>query len=237
VNEPKPVALVTGARKGIGRSTVGYLLDRGYQVVGCSRRDADWEADGFSHVRADVADESQVRTLFRTIRQRYGRLDVAINNAAVTSMNHVLLTPAASMAKMMNTNVVGTFLVSREAAKLMRRRRFGRIVNFSSMAVPLRLAGQSAYVASKASVESLSQVMAREVADYGITVNVIGPSPIDTDMTRGLPPGKLEELVGALSIGRMGTFADVANVLDFFLRPESDAVTGQVLYLGGIPNV
>ena len=137
----------------------------------------------------------------------------------------------------MSANVVGTFLVSREAAKLMQKRKFGRIVNFSSLAVPMRLAGQSAYVASKASVESLSQVMARELADYGITVNVVGPSPIDTDMIRGLTKDKVEHLIDAMAVRRMGTFADVANVVDFFLRPESDAVTGQVIYLGGIPNL
>ncbi len=235
--EANPVALVTGARKGIGRALVEHLLGRGYAVVGCSRREADWEAEGFLHLQADVSDEPQVKSLFREIKWRYGRLDAAINNAAVSSMNHLLLTPAASVEKMMSSNVVGTFLVSREAAKLMRKRKYGRIVNFSSLAVPMRLAGQSAYVASKASVESLSQVMARELAVYGITVNVIGPSPIDTDMIRGLTKDKIEHLIDAMAVRRMGTFADVANVMDFFLRPESEAVTGQVIYLGGIPNL
>ena len=235
--EPNPVALVTGARKGIGRALAEHLLGRGCQVVGCSRRDAGWEAKSFLHLRVDVSEETQVKSLFREIKRRYGRLDAAINNAAVTSMNHLLLTPAASVEKIMSANVVGTFLVSREAAKLMQKRKFGRIVNFSSLAVPMRLAGQSAYVASKASVESLSQVMARELADYGITVNVVGPSPIDTDMIRGLTKDKVEHLIDAMAVRRMGTFADVANVVDFFLRPESDAVTGQVIYLGGIPNL
>ena len=235
--EPNPVVLVTGARKGIGRALAEHLLGRGCQVVGCSRRDAGWEAKGFLHLRVDVSEETQVKSLFREIKRRYGRLDAAINNAAVTSMNHLLLTPAASVEKIMSANVVGTFLVSREAAKLMQKRKFGRIVNFSSLAVPMRLAGQSAYVASKASVESLSQVMARELADYGITVNVVGPSPIDTDMIRDLTKDKVEHLIDAMAVRRMGTFADVANVVDFFLRPESDAVTGQVIYLGGIPNL
>ncbi len=235
--ESNPVALVTGSRKGIGRALVEHLLERGYQVIGCSRQEAGWEAEGFLHIQTDVSDEAQVKSLFREIKRRYGRLDAAINNAAVTSMNHILLTPAASVEKMMNANVLGTFLVSREAAKLMRKRNYGRIVNISSLAVPMRLAGQSAYVASKAAVESLSQVMARELAEYGITVNVVGPSPIETDMIRGLAKDKVEHLIGAMAIKRMGTFADVANVMDFFLRPESGAVTGQVVYLGGIPNV
>ena len=235
--ESNPVALVTGARKGIGRALVEHLLEHGYQVIGCSRQEAGWEAAGFLHLQTDVSDEAQVKSLFREIKQRHGRLDAVINNAAVTSMNHLLLTPAASVEKMMSANVLGTFLVSREAAKLMRKRNYGRIVNISSLAVPMRLAGQSAYVASKAAVESLSQVMARELAEYGITVNVVGPSPIETDMVRGLARDKVEHLIGTMAIKRMGTFADVANVMDFFLRPESGAVTGQVVYLGGIPNV
>ena len=118
--ESNPVALVTGASKGIGRALVEHLLSQGYQVVGCSRSDVDWEAEGFLHLQADVSDEPQVKSLFRDIKRRYGRLDAAINNAAVASMNHFLLTPAASIEKMLSVNVVGTFLVSREAAKLMR---------------------------------------------------------------------------------------------------------------------
>ena len=235
-DESNPVALVTGASKGIGRALVEHLLGRGYQVVGCSRGDAGWEAEGFLHLQADISDEPQVKSLFREIKRRYGRLDAAINNAAVASMNHFLLTPAASIEKILSANVVGTFLVSREAAKLMRKRQYGRIVNFSSLAVPMRLAGQSAYAASKASVENLSQVMARELAEYGITVNVIGPSPTETDMIRGVPKDKIEQLIDSMVVRRLGTFTDVANVLDFFLRRESEAVTGQVIYLGGIPN-
>ena len=94
-----PVALVTGAGRGIGRALAEHLLGLGYQVVGCNRREADWAADGFLHLRADVTDESAVKALSREIKRRHGRLDVVINNAAVASMNHLLLTPAASVQK------------------------------------------------------------------------------------------------------------------------------------------
>lgn len=234
--EPRRVALVTGARKGIGRALAEHLLGRGYHVFGCSRGEADWAAEGFRHIRADVSSESSVKSLFRELKQRGGRLDAVVNNAAVASMNHLLLTPVASVEKMLSVNVTGTFLVSREAAKLMRKRKYGRIVNISSLAVPLRLAGEAGYVASKAAVEGLSQVMARELAQFGITVNVIGPSPVATDMVRGVGEERMERLVDAMAVKRLGTFADIANVLDFFLRPESDAVTGQVIYLGGVPG-
>jgi 3-oxoacyl-[acyl-carrier protein] reductase len=234
MSETAPVALVTGSRKGIGRSLAEHLLRGGYQVVGCSRQPAEWEAPGYTHMQADVSEEEQVGKLFRFLRQQHAGLDVAINNAAVASMNHALLTPASSIEKMLRVNVMGTFLVCREAAKLMKPRGSGRIVNVSSLAVPMRLAGQAAYVASKAGVEAMSQVLARELADFGITVNVIGPTPIDTDMIRGVPDEKMERLVSRLAIKRLGTMEDVLNVVDFFLQPGSAAVTGQIVYLGGV---
>lgn len=230
------VALVTGARKGIGRFLAEHLLKQGYRVFGCSRNACEWHAEGFIHLPADVTDEAQVKALFREVTGISGRLDVLLNNAGAASMNHSLLTPVETVTKLMNANLLGTWLVSREAAKLMQKRKYGRIVNFSSIAVPMRLAGQAAYVAAKGAVEHLSQVMAREVAEYGITINVVGATPIATDMTRGVPQEKMDRLVEQFPIKRMGTMEDVANVVDFFLRPESDAVTGQIVYLGGVPN-
>ncbi len=231
-----PVALVTGARKGIGRHLSEHLLRQGYRVFGCSRNPCDWQAPGFIHLPADVTDEPQVKALFREITNTAGRLDVLLNNAGAASMNHVLLTPVETVNRLMGTNLLGTWLCSREAAKLMQKRKYGRIVNFSSIAVPMRLAGQAVYAAAKGAVESLSQVMARELAEYGITVNVVGPTPIATDMTRGVPQEKMDRLVEQFPVKRLGTMEDVANVVDFFLRPESAAVTGQVIYLGGVPN-
>src|SRR5690606_25682675 len=129
----------------------------------------------------DVADEAAVAELFAAVRRDYGRLDHLINNAGVASMNHSLLTPVDAVDRLLRTNVEGTFLFCREAAKLMKKRRFGRIVNFSTVAVPLRLEGEAAYVASKAAVEGLSKVLAGEFAPFGVTVNVVGPVPVDTD--------------------------------------------------------
>jgi 3-oxoacyl-[acyl-carrier protein] reductase len=205
-------------------------------VVGCSRNRAEWEAEGFTHIELDVANEDQVRDLFTHLSQTCGRLDVVVNNAAIASMNHVLLTPLATVEKTMRINVAGTFLVSREAIKLMRKRKYGRIVNISSAVAPMRLAGEAVYVASKCAVTALSQVMAREVADFGITVNIVAPGPTATDMIRGVPKAKMDKLLAELPLRRLSTVEDVANVIDFFLRPESGAVTGQVVNLCGVPN-
>jgi 3-oxoacyl-[acyl-carrier protein] reductase len=232
--DSRPVALVTGTRKGIGRHLAHHLLGRGYRVVGCSRKAAEWTAEHYEHHLLDVADEKGVVSLVRHVAGAYGRLDAVVNNAAVASMNHVLLTPASTLESALRTNVVGTFLVSREAAKFMQKRRSGRIVNFSSAVVPLRLAGEAAYIASKAAVEALSQTMARELAEVGVTVNVIAPGPTDTDMIRGVPKEKLEKTLSWFSLKRLTSREDITNALDFFLAPESSAITGQILYLNGV---
>jgi len=229
------VAVVTGARKGLGKGLAERLLSAGYAVVGCGRGECSWEHNHFRYLRLDVSQEQDVKTLIREAVE-VGPPYAVINNAATASMNHTLLTPATSLDDMLASNVRSTFLVSREAAKVMRKTGVGRIVNISSVAVPLRLAGQAAYVAAKAAVERLTQVMARDLGDLGITVNVVGPAPTATDMIRGVPPDKIERLIQSFPIKRLGTIDDVWNAVEFFLRPESEAVTGQILYLGGTPN-
>lgn len=229
-----PVILITGTRKGIGRYLVEHYAAQGYHVVGCSRKPVEYAIEGYDHVCLDVADEQAVKEMMRTIRKTHGRLDVLINNAGIASMNHALLTSLDTVHKVLNTNVVGTFLLCREAAKLMRKKHFGRIVNFATVATPLKLEGEAIYAASKAAVTSLTEVLARELAEMGITVNAIGPTPVKTDLIRGVPEDKLEHLLERQAIRRYGTFEDVANVVDFFIKPESEFITGQVLYLGGI---
>ncbi len=227
------MALVTGSRKGIGKYLVERLLQQGYQVVGCSREAVDWELEGYWHHQTDVSDEDQVQALFDAIRKRYGRLDVTVNNAGVASMNHLLLTPVKTLDYVNAVNIRGTFLVTRASARLMRAHKFGRIINMSTIAVPLSLAGESIYVASKSAVEALTRVASRELADFGITVNAIGPTPIETDLIRNVPAAKIQELINQLAIKRLGQPEDVFNLVQFLIKPESSYITGQIIYLGG----
>jgi 3-oxoacyl-[acyl-carrier protein] reductase len=229
-----PITLITGTRKGIGKFLVEHYVQQGHKVIGCSRSELNWDLEGYIHYTLDVADEQAVKTLFSRLRQQHGRLDHLINNAGIASMNHALLTPVSTVQTVLQTNVVGTFLFCREAAKLMKKNGYGRIVNFTTVAIPLKLAGEAAYVASKAAVLSLTQVLAQELGELGITVNSVGPVPIETDLIRAVPSDKIEKLLQRQAIQRFGTFEDVANVIDFFLRTESNFITGQNLYLGGV---
>lgn len=230
----RQVAVVTGARKGIGKHLAHHFASQGYATVGCSRTEVDWELDGYEHFAVDVTDELQVRDMMRTVEKSYGRLDVLVNNAGAASMNHSLLTPLSTARGLMETNFLGTFLACREAARLMKRNGYGRIVNLGSVAVPMRIEGESVYAASKSAVVAYSQVLARELAPFGITCNVVAPGPIETDLIRGVPPEKIEKILQAQAVKRPGTFEDVANVVDFFVSRRSGFVTGQVIYLGGL---
>ncbi len=229
-----PVTLITGASRGIGRALAAHYAAQGHAVVGCSRGKIDWKLEGFTHVQADVCDEKQVLALFSRIGKEHGRLDHLVNNAGVAAMNHFTLTPMETVRRVLDVNVAGTFLFCREAARLMQKRGFGRIVNMGTVAVALKLEGEAIYAASKAAVLSLTQVLAKEIAPFGVTVNAVCPTPIETDLIKNVPKEKLDKLLERQAIRRYGTFADVANAVDFFLKPESAFVTGQALFLGGV---
>lgn len=231
--EPK-VMIITGTRKGIGHYLANYYVEQDWQVVGCSRGDMDSQIDGYRHFALDVSDESEVKKMFTSIRRDYCRLDALINNAGIASMNHTLLTPMSTIEKILKTNVVGTFLFCREAAKLMQRNSFGRIVNFATVATPLKLEGEALYASSKAAIVSLTEILARELAEFGITVNAVGPTPVKTDLIRSVPQEKMDRLIDLQAIKRFGEFSDISNVIDFFLQHSSDFITGQTVYLGGV---
>ncbi|MBV9948442.1 MAG: SDR family oxidoreductase [Myxococcales bacterium] len=228
------VMIITGTRKGIGRYLAETYARRGFLVEGCSRGAAGFEAENYTHHQVDVADERQVRAMISDVAKRRGRIDVVLNNAAVASMNHVLLTPAKASNRMLEVNVTGTMLVCRDAAKVMMRRRYGRIVNFTTIVAPIALAGEAVYAASKAAVVTFTRILAFELGQWGITCNSFGATPIMTDMIRGVPQEKIDAVVKNLAVKRLGTYEDCSNVCDFFISPASDNVTGQVIYLGGI---
>ncbi len=227
--------LVTGASRGIGAALVDRFLTAGDPVFGCGRSAREVPAGAnYRHYTTDVADDAAVREMFHDIRRQAGGLDVLVNNAGIARMNLLALTPADDARRIVDTNLLGVFHCTRQAIRLMRQSPAGRIVNLTTVAVPLRLEGEAMYAASKAAVESLTRITAREVGPMGITCNAIGPTPIRTDLIANVPSAKLEALVARQAIPRWATVEDVYNAVEFFLRPESGMITGQVVYLGGI---
>lgn len=232
----KKVMLITGTSKGIGRFLAEEYVKNDFLVVGCSRSEPEHKLQNerYLHFQIDVTNESEVKKLISQIDKKFKRLDILINNVGAASMNHFLLTPGHIAGKLFNANFLASFLVAREASKIMMKNKFGRIVNFSSVAVPLNLEGEAVYASVKSAVETLTCILAKELSPFGITCNAIGPSPIMTDLIRNIPRDKINMIVEALAVKRLGEFRDVANVVNFLIAEESDYVTGQTIYLGGV---
>lgn len=228
------VIIITGTRKGIGRALCEYYLQQQNLVIGCSRQKSDLEHKNYKHYELDVTDEKSVVEMVRNTKKEFGKIDVLLNNAGIASMNHFLTTTYQSVQNIFATNFFGTFLFTREVAKIMMKQKFGRIVNYTTVAVPLRLEGEAIYTASKSAIEHLTQTLAKELSPYGITVNAIGPTPIETDLIKAVPKNKIDELISKQAIKRLGTFEDIINVIDFFISQKSNFITGQIIYLGGI---
>lgn len=228
------VMAVTGSSKGIGRYLSEYYLKKGFSILGLDVMSSTLSHTHYRHLELDVSDEISVKNIFSQINRDYQKLDILINNAGVASMNHSLLTPGSVVNKIFRINFLGTFLCCREAAKIMKKNKFGRIINFVSIATPLKLAGEAIYASSKAAVLNLTQILGKEFADFGITMNAIGPAPVKTDLIKNIPEKQMNYLLSQQSINRFSEFDDISNVIDFFIHPKSNFITGQVIYLGGI---
>ena len=228
------VMLITGTSRGIGRYLASYYLEKGLVVAGCSRADTDLKHEGYEHFCMDVGDETAVRKMIASIYRTHKRIDYLVNNAGIASMNHSLLVPLSTVEAIFKTNVFGTFLFCREVGKIMVRRKYGRIVNFTTVAVPLSMEGEAIYAASKSAVETLTKILAKEFGKFGITCNAIGPSPIQTDLIRNVGSDKIRSLLNKQAINEFGNFEDVSNTIDFFISDKSRMVTAQIIYLGGI---
>ena len=231
----KPVMIITGTRKGIGKYLAEYFSEKGFFVIGCSRKGADIQLNNYHHHCLDISDESSVKKMFTSIRKEYGRLDVLINNAGANyTLSPVVLVPFESALKTIMVNFMGTFLFSREAIKIMKLNTFGRIINFGSMATKHEVKGEAIYTASKAATASFTRVLAKEVYSYGIICNVISPSAIDTDLMKNVKIDELKEVLSRNAIPEIGRLEDISNTIDWLIKSENIAITGQTIFLGGV---
>jgi 3-oxoacyl-[acyl-carrier protein] reductase len=229
------VVLITGTSRGIGNHLAKHYLSSGLKVIGCSRSESSIEHDHYRHFCIDVADEKQILEMFTAIRKEYGRLDVLINNAAINpTLSPALLIPLKTIIHNFHVNVFSVMLFCREAVKLMARNKFGRVINMGSMASKLKVKGESIYSTTKSAVNTYSEILAKEVNHNNITVNVVAPSAIETDLSAQIDEQALKDVLARNAIPHYGVMADITNVTDWLIRPESNAVTGQIIYLGGV---
>jgi len=161
-------------------------------------------------------------------------VQIVVNNAAVLTSQYAMIMPPAAAQAMLNVNLMGAFMVSREASKMMRKRKWGRIINISSMAASLEPIGDSMYCASKAGLASMSNVMARELAPMNVTCNTLAITAIATDMLAQLSQDKISEVIAELPIPRFAEPDDILNVVDFLASERSAYITAQTIYLGGV---
>lgn len=227
-------ALVTGARRGLGRLMAEHILRGGGRVAGFARGESTIDHPDYVHVRVDVGDAESVQAGFARLRQVTDVLHITVNNAAVLTSQYAMIMPPAAAQAMVNTNLLGAFLVSRESAKLMRKGRWGRIVNISSMAASLEPIGDSVYAATKAGLATMTNVLAKELAPLNVTCNTLAVTAIATDMLAQLPEEKVAQVVAGLPLPRFAEPDDVFNALDFLTSERSSYITAQTLHLGGV---
>jgi 3-oxoacyl-[acyl-carrier protein] reductase len=226
---------VTGSSGGVGRLLAEHYANLGRRVYGCSRSESSFQHENYCHTVADISDEDDVGRFFREISRDGRGLGILINNAGLKIDNLAILTPKGQAEDLLRTNLTGAFLVTREAAKRMKRQRFGRIINMSSVAVPLASAGTAFYGASKAALEQFSRTLARELAGDDITVNTIGLSVfLDTGMTESISDGAQAELRKNLLKPGPLEIAEIIHAVDFFASENARNITGQTVYFGGV---
>jgi 3-oxoacyl-[acyl-carrier protein] reductase len=236
------VALVTGASQGIGRATSLALAAAGAKVVAAARNEkklaevvAEIAAAGGEAlaVRMDVSSAEEIKAGFEATRAKFGRLDILVNNAAITRDGLALRMKLEDWDAVLRTNLTGAHLTIQQALGLMLRQRWGRIINVSSVVAQTGNAGQANYVAAKAGLIGLTKAIAEEVASRNITVNAVAPGFIVSPMTDPLPQKIKDELLARVPLGRLGSDREVAAAIVFLASEEAGYITGHVLDVNG----
>ncbi len=236
------IAIVTGGSRGIGAAIAALLAEHGAAVV-VSGRDADrlqrvvqeLEERGASvhGVVADAAKREDVDRLVEAAKERFGRIDVVVNNAGITRDGLLIRMKDDDWDRVMETNLRGAFLMTRAAAKLMVRQRSGRIINIASTAGAMGNPGQANYSAAKAGLIGLTKATARELAHWGILVNAVAPGLIETGMAAAIPAEAREALLAQVPLKRIGSAREVAEMVGFLAGDGAAYVTGQVFHVNG----
>ena len=237
------IALITGSTRGIGRScaekfaqagakvvVTGRSEDRAKEVAGEINKSYGSEAYGYA---LDVGDKSSVEDLFKRVNEEVGGVDILVNNAGITKDTLFMRMKLEDWEKVINVNLTGTFLATSLAIKGMIKKRWGRIINMSSVVAFIGNVGQANYSASKSALIGFTKTLARELAPRNVTVNAIAPGFIETDMTDAIPEDIKENFLKQIPMGRYGSAEEVANVALFLASDLASYITGEVVHVNG----
>jgi 3-oxoacyl-[acyl-carrier protein] reductase len=242
MNAEKKTALITGGARGIGLAIAERLASDGCSIVIADilKEVAEDSAAGLSSrgvdcfaVAGDVSRPDDVDSMFKSAADKFGAVDILVNNAGVTKDNFLARMSEQEWDLVMNINLKGSFLCSKAASKGMMKKRWGRIINISSVVGIMGNAGQANYAASKAGLIGFTKSLAKELAARNITVNAIAPGFIETEMTEKLPAAAREAFLTMIPLKRPGTPKDVAGIVSFLTSDSADYVTGQVIHCDG----
>ncbi len=234
------IALVTGASRGIGFAIANELASMGATVVGTATSEAGAQAIGQrlaergGHGRElDVTDSAAVEALIESIAREHGPVSILVNNAGITRDQLLVRMKEEDWQAVIDTNLSSIFRTSKAVLRGMMKARKGRIISIASVIGATGNAGQANYAAAKAGIVAFSKSLAREIGTRGITVNVVAPGFVDTDMTRALPEESRQALLGQIALGRLGQTQDIASAVGFLASPSADYITGETLHVNG----
>ncbi|MCC8457559.1 3-oxoacyl-ACP reductase FabG [Photorhabdus aegyptia] len=233
------IALVTGASRGIGRATAELLAERGAYIIGTATSEKGAEVisaylgeKGKGFV-LDVTDPESIEQLMSAIRTEWGGLDILVNNAGITADNLVMRIKDDEWQHVIDTNLSSVFRMTKAAMRFMIKKRYGRIISIGSVVGSMGNTGQASYAAAKAGLVGFSKTLAREVISRGITVNVVAPGLIETDMLKALPEEQLANFSKDIPAKRLGDVKEIASAVAFFASDEAAYITGETLHVNG----
>lgn len=240
------IALITGGIKGIGKATALTLASKGANIVLNYRKNSnndeialklqkEIESLGVQVLLAkgDISNEEDVKEIFKLIKDHFGRLDILVNNAGITRDNLIIRTKTEDFNQVIDANLKGTFLCMKYASKVMIKQKYGRIISLSSVTGIIGNPGQVNYAASKAGIIGMSKSLAKELGSRHITVNVVAPGFVETDMTKKLDQEYLENMIHHIPLERLGKPEDIAYAVAFLASDEASYITGHVLQADG----